>query len=70
MNQQREVIYSQRRKVLTGDNLKENILENLFFVVELSRNSLVFLLTSSSPEFLRPTNIERISLYISSLFYT
>lgn len=25
MNQQREVIYSQRRKILTGDNLKENI---------------------------------------------
>lgn len=25
MNQQREVIYSQRRKILTGENLKENI---------------------------------------------
>ena len=25
MNQQREVIYSQRKKILTGDNLKENI---------------------------------------------
>jgi len=27
MNQQREVIYGQRRQVLTGDNLRENIME-------------------------------------------
>ena len=33
MNQQREVIYEQRRKVLTGENLKENILQMIEEVV-------------------------------------
>lgn len=34
MNQQREVIYSQRRKVLVGDNLKENILDMVHDVIK------------------------------------
>jgi hypothetical protein len=42
--------------------LKENILPNLFFVVELSKNSLVFLLTSSSPESLKLISIDETSL--------
>ncbi|CAA7599706.1 preprotein translocase, SecA subunit [Acididesulfobacillus acetoxydans] len=33
MNQQREVIYAQRRKVLTGENLKDSIMEMLEKVV-------------------------------------
>lgn len=33
MNQQREVIYSQRRKVLTGDNLRENIMQMIFQII-------------------------------------
>lgn len=34
MNQQREVIYSQRRKILTGDNLKENIYNMIEKIVD------------------------------------
>ncbi|OPY59818.1 MAG: preprotein translocase subunit SecA [Pelotomaculum sp. PtaU1.Bin065] len=34
MNQQRELIYRQRRQVLTGGNLKENIMEMIGAVVE------------------------------------
>ena len=34
MNQQREVIYSQRRKILTGDSLKENIYNMIEKVVD------------------------------------
>ncbi len=34
MNQQREVIYSQRHQVLTGDNLKENILHMVDDIIE------------------------------------
>ncbi|WP_196594483.1 preprotein translocase subunit SecA [Pectinatus sottacetonis] len=33
MNQQREVIYSQRRKVLVGDNLKDNILDMIYEII-------------------------------------
>lgn len=33
MNQQREVIYDQRRKILTGENLKENILSMIEDIV-------------------------------------
>ncbi|SHK77226.1 preprotein translocase subunit SecA [Desulforamulus aeronauticus] len=36
MNQQREVIYQQRRKVLTGENMAENIKETIATVVERS----------------------------------
>ncbi|ABO51580.1 protein translocase subunit secA [Desulforamulus reducens MI-1] len=36
MNQQREVIYAQRRKVLTGHNLAENIKDTITAVVERS----------------------------------
>jgi len=34
MNQQRELIYRQRRQVLTGENLKENVLEMIRTTVE------------------------------------
>jgi len=34
MNQQRELIYRQRRQVLTGGNLKENVMEMIAAVVE------------------------------------
>ncbi len=34
MNQQRELIYKQRRQVLTGENLKENVLEMIDACVE------------------------------------
>jgi preprotein translocase subunit SecA len=34
MNQQREVIYEERRRVLEGDNLKEHILDMLYDVLE------------------------------------
>lgn len=34
MNQQREVIYGERRKVLTGDNIRDNILDMVTKVVE------------------------------------
>ncbi|WP_425058464.1 Protein translocase subunit SecA [Sporomusa carbonis] len=34
MNQQREVIYSQRRKILTGENLKENIFNMIEKVID------------------------------------
>ncbi|WP_182187998.1 preprotein translocase subunit SecA [Pectinatus frisingensis] len=34
MNQQREVIYGQRRKILTGDNLKENILNMIHEIID------------------------------------
>lgn len=34
MNQQREVIYGERRKVLTGDNIRDNILDMVEKVVE------------------------------------
>ncbi|MGI5874472.1 MAG: preprotein translocase subunit SecA [Bacillota bacterium] len=34
MNQQREVIYGERRKVLTGQNIRENVLEMLDQVVD------------------------------------
>lgn len=34
MNQQREVIYSQRRKILTGDNLKENIFNMIEKIID------------------------------------
>lgn len=37
MNQQREVIYKERRKILTGDNLKENI---LFMVSEIIQKQM------------------------------
>lgn len=37
MNQQREVIYKERRKILLGDNLKENI---LFMVSEIIRQQM------------------------------
>ena len=36
MNQQREVIYQQRRKVLTGENMAENIKETIATVVDRS----------------------------------
>lgn len=39
MNQQRELIYKQRRQVLTGDNLKEDILEMIGAVVERAVNT-------------------------------
>ncbi|MFZ7101329.1 MAG: preprotein translocase subunit SecA [Peptococcaceae bacterium] len=39
MNQQREVIYVQRRKVLMGENIKENILDMIEKVVERTINS-------------------------------
>ncbi|MBP2640595.1 MAG: secA [Firmicutes bacterium] len=38
MNQQREVIYSQRHKILTNDNLKENILLMVDKVIENGMN--------------------------------
>ncbi|HWR38636.1 MAG TPA: preprotein translocase subunit SecA [Patescibacteria group bacterium] len=38
MNQQREVIYSQRRKILLGDDLKENIFNMIAKVVEQGMN--------------------------------
>lgn len=34
MNKQREVIYEQRRRVLTGENLKENVIDMIHQVVE------------------------------------
>ncbi len=34
MNQQREVIYEQRRKVLLGDNLKENVIDMIETVID------------------------------------
>ncbi len=45
MNQQREVIYSQRRQVLAGENLQENILDMLETVV----NSSVDMFAGGSP---------------------
>ncbi len=39
MNQQRELIYRQRRQVLTGENMKENILEMINTSVERAVNS-------------------------------
>ena len=38
MNQQREVIYSQRRKILLGDDLRENIFNMIAKVVEQGMN--------------------------------
>lgn len=35
MNQQREVIYDQRRRILTGDNLRENIIGMIYKMIEL-----------------------------------
>ncbi len=34
MNQQREVIYGQRRQILTGDNLRENILNMIHEIID------------------------------------
>lgn len=34
MNQQREVIYGQRRQILTGNNLRQNILEMIYKMIE------------------------------------
>ncbi|KKM09795.1 preprotein translocase subunit SecA [Clostridiales bacterium PH28_bin88] len=48
MNQQREVIYSQRLKVLTGENLKENILDMIPSLVE--RTIATFAGDSKYPE--------------------
>jgi len=39
MNQQREVIYAQRRKVLTGENIKESILDMIKKVVDRTVDS-------------------------------
>ncbi|BAF60934.1 preprotein translocase subunit SecA [Pelotomaculum thermopropionicum SI] len=39
MNQQRELIYRQRRQVLTGENLKENVLEMIGTCVERAVNT-------------------------------
>ena len=39
MNQQRELIYKQRRQVLTGENLKENIMEMINTSVERAVNA-------------------------------
>ncbi len=41
MNQQRELIYRQRRQVLTGENLKENVLEMIDSCVERAINVYV-----------------------------
>ncbi|HHX94748.1 MAG TPA: preprotein translocase subunit SecA [Clostridia bacterium] len=45
LNQQREVIYSQRRQVLEGENLKDNIIEMIKTLVENTMN----MYTSHSP---------------------
>ena len=34
MNQQREVIYKERRKILTGDNLKENVIGMIHHIIK------------------------------------
>ena len=41
MNQQRELIYAQRRQVLTGENMAENIRETIAKVVEQSVESYI-----------------------------
>ncbi len=40
MNQQREVIYGERRKVLTGENIRENVLEMIDQVVDSAVNEI------------------------------
>ena len=38
MNQQREVIYGERRKILTGENLKDNILGMIKHIIKVEMN--------------------------------
>lgn len=39
MNQQREVIYGQRRQILMGENLKENIMHMIYKIIELDMDA-------------------------------
>ncbi|HZK55476.1 MAG TPA: preprotein translocase subunit SecA [Desulfosporosinus sp.] len=63
MNQQREVIYGQRRSVLMGDNLRDNIMEMLEKVVKDS-----ITMFSGESEFPEEWDLEGFSDYIESFY--
>ena len=63
MNKQREVIYEQRREVLKGDNLKENIFEMIEDLFEDSYNAFI------DPEaYSEDWNMEGLKEWIARLF--
>ncbi|MDA8441477.1 MAG: preprotein translocase subunit SecA [Peptococcaceae bacterium] len=63
MNQQREVIYAQRRQVLLGDDLQENILDMLETLVDSS----IALVSGDSP-YPEEWDIESMLEYIDGLY--
>ncbi len=63
MNQQREVIYKQRQKVLSGENLKESIVN----MVENTIDYIMGLYTSESP-YAEEWNLVGLTEYAESIF--
>ena len=63
MNQQREVIYSQRRQVLMGENLKENILDMLESGVDAS-----IAMVSGESQYPEDWDLESLLEYVEGFF--
>ena len=65
MNQQREIIYGQRMKVLNGENLQESIASMVREVIEKSVNSAF----AQKGHLEMPATLTRLSLPLNSCFY-
>ena len=64
MNEQRKIIYSQRQRVLNGDDLKANVLKMVDDVVEMTVNKY-----SAGADYPEQWNLEGLKAYLESFIY-